>query len=657
MIFSLIDTLYASLIVDRPNYGCAMLLGALKAQEISATFFEGQIYYLPRTFIDDADEIYDLIKDLKPDAEYSGDRSWLEWAQKSSRENFIQQLKFIYDDVYLDSGPREYLNVVKVQNLEFHFNQIFLLYTYCLSKSIWTNIPLVEDYTARILASKPDAVGFSLQWKFDIFFEAIAHRLKKARPDLPVILGGALMPYLSQGEIYQQVRKNYIDFLIMGPGEKNLPDLLSALLQGQNVSHIPNIIYVDEKEHLVANTQPGLTDLESLPDPDYEQFNLDGYLHGQKTLSVSSSRGCSWAKCAFCSFPKNAYVDNKFIFLKPQIFAEQVKRLQEKYQADTFFFNDQEISGRRLMKICEALTRYDVHIKIFTFARFDQTFNDQTVLNNLHKAGVQTIKWGLESGSEIILDKMKKGITVDLASSVLRKAFNAGISNQIFLLFGFPGETEEMANETIEFVENHAHYIDYASVSTYIFEHNSPVGVNPESFKIIEKSDGSWETSEGLSRSEALEFHDHFIKDWLIKGRLIQSSIGKIHFANKALGRVRVHLMRIHDMISPQTFYERLEKRLIHGLYPVMSGWIMSHDDRLFWKPLDVNETLSVNMRLPSTREDLPDWVNDFYFLCDGRHTLEDILLKLSKQTSQEKVNHFLLKNHRYFWVFEKEWD
>jgi radical SAM superfamily enzyme YgiQ (UPF0313 family) len=657
MQFALVDTLYSSFIVDRPNYGCAMILGTLKDNQIPTKFFEGQANYLPSMFCEDAARIFDLLKDVESDTRFLASNELLSKRQNLSETEFIELLADNFHSLYYASGPRNYLNAFEVHNLNVNFNLIFETYAYHLRKSISADIPIIDHYVDKILLNQPDAVGFSIQWEFDIFFEAIARRLKEERPDLPIIVGGSLMSYLTMEQIIQNVKEDYIDYLIIGPGEKPLVRLLNCLDEEKLNFNIPNLVYTNQRGEVQFTPPEFLNELEMLPDPDYDQFNLDGYLHRQRTISVSSSRGCSWGKCNFCALPLNAHVKNKYICLLPDIFAAQIERLQKKYDPDSFFFNDQEISGRRLKRICEALNQRHIKIDIFTFARFDKAYDDEEMLRSLYEAGVRTIKWGLESGSDVILEKMNKGITVHQASSILRKAAKAGISNQVFLLLGFPGETLQTADKTFNFMENHADFIDYISISVYFFVKNSPIGMNPDLFGVRSKGYGNWEVKSGISQSDANKLYNWFIQEWIGKGRFSSCSNGKIHLADKALGRVRVHFIHSHKMISSEEFLRLLNLGIFGNLYLVMSGWLKDEEGKKKWKPININDTLFINLSLPNEIDFQENWLSDLYTLCDGTRKIDEVLTILSSDISSKQVLDFLKKNYEYFWVFCKRWN
>ena len=124
-------------------------------------------------------------------------------------------------------------------------------------------------------------------------------------------------------------------------------------------------------------------------------------------------------------------------------------------------------------------------------ARFETVISGE-LLETMQRGGCRMILFGLESASEAIMDRMIKGTKVEDMSRILVESAEAGIWNHTFFFFGFPGETLEDAQETVNFLFEHKQYIHSAAMGTFLMERYSPAHRFPQNFgvsKIVEDPD------------------------------------------------------------------------------------------------------------------------------------------------------------------------
>lgn len=94
------------------------------------------------------------------------------------------------------------------------------------------------------------------------------------------------------------------------------------------------------------------------------------------------------------------------------------------------------------------------------YGRPTEGYNDDGLFRLMHKAGFREMLWGIESGSQRVLDLMDKGTKISTIGQVLEKSSKHNIANLCFIIFGFPGETKKEAEKTIAFLTEHADHID-----------------------------------------------------------------------------------------------------------------------------------------------------------------------------------------------------
>jgi len=204
-------------------------------------------------------------------------------------------------------------------------------------------------------------------------------------------------------------------------------------------------------ERVVINAErPFVRDLDALPIPRHELLPLARYklplVAGRYTFVVTS-RGCP-AGCIFCI--KHVTYQNTFRLRSPQHILQEVHKLVElgtrniHFEADLFTINREQVVG-----LCQAILAEKLPIRWTCNSRVD--FVDEELLQLMGRAGCWMISWGIESGSEAILQRARKGINLERVEQALRWSKAAGIRNWGYFVIGLPGETEETIEQTIAF--------------------------------------------------------------------------------------------------------------------------------------------------------------------------------------------------------------
>lgn len=204
-------------------------------------------------------------------------------------------------------------------------------------------------------------------------------------------------------------------------------------------------------------------DINSIPFPNYSLVDISSYsrrLFGCSALSVISSRGCPHL-CAFCN--SNVSKGETVRFRSSENISAEIQLLIEKYGVRSFKFNDDTflMSRARAKLLTRALSTLDIKYRVMT--RVD-LFND-SIADMLYGSGCRYISFGIESMSQKMLDVMQKGTTVTQNVNAIRSAKRAGLYVRIFVLVGFPGETEQTISETIDRLSD----LEYDEVGIYPF--------------------------------------------------------------------------------------------------------------------------------------------------------------------------------------------
>lgn len=247
-----------------------------------------------------------------------------------------------------------------------------------------------------------------------------------------------------------------IDFVVLGEGERTIVDLVNCLKSNGPLSEIPGLgfrgdgnIYINERRKLIS-------DLDSLPLPARHLLPMNRY-HMTKTrtqtahsYTVIVGRGCPF-RCAYCS----RILGRKFRHHSTSRIVEEMGVLIDQYgakeinlEADTITLNKKFI-----LKLCEEIVGAGFNRKIrWTCESRVDTVNKE-MLTAMKEAGCWQISYGVETGSQRLLDVIQKGTTIQGIEDAFKLTKHVGISIRAFFMLGLPTETYEESLRTISFAK------------------------------------------------------------------------------------------------------------------------------------------------------------------------------------------------------------
>jgi radical SAM superfamily enzyme YgiQ (UPF0313 family) len=244
----------------------------------------------------------------------------------------------------------------------------------------------------------------------------------------------------------QTLENPYIDIVVVGEGEETFPELVKALESGTPLSNVPGICYKENgKVRHTANRT--FVKLDEQPPLSYHLVNMDHYrrrLFGMDHISFNSSRGCTYS-CAFCWEP--AFHRRKWRAMRPETVLDHLNRIIRNYDIRGFLFTDDNffIDMKRAYDILEGIVRADLNISLGKLQmRADAICKmDRDFLELLVRAGAKRIHVGVESGSQRILDLIKKGETVEKVIEANLKLAPYPIVPLYLFMMGLPTEIPE----------------------------------------------------------------------------------------------------------------------------------------------------------------------------------------------------------------------
>lgn len=290
-------------------------------------------------------------------------------------------------------------------------------------------------------------------------------KIKNILPNVLTVIGGphaTFMPY----EILKD--SDTVDVVIKGEGEKTMVELADYVDEGLDLLNVRGIIFRDQKTGNLKSTPPRplIKDLDSLPFPARHLVPFKSYdVTKEQSGGIITSRGCVYS-CSYCS--SSLIMGKKFRSRSPENVVDEIEELMDKYQIRDIGFMDDTfmLNKKRASNIADEIKARDLDLSFVASSRVDRV--DQSLLDNLKSSGMKTIYYGVESGSQRILDLMKKGITLKNAEDAVKIAKNAGLQILTSFILGYPGETEEDMNRTIDFsTKLDADYCQYSILTPF----------------------------------------------------------------------------------------------------------------------------------------------------------------------------------------------
>lgn len=269
----------------------------------------------------------------------------------------------------------------------------------------------------------------------------IASEIKRVCPDTFIVVGG---PHSTVVPVDTLKEFPYFDAAVIGEGEETIVELLSS--DGENLSNINGIAYRDGEGILLTHPREPIKDLDTLPPPAWELFEIEHY---RGPFMISSSRGCPYP-CYFCT-------PNYLGRVRVRDPIEVVDELQadiNKFKATRFQFADATLSllDENAITLCDEIIKRGLNTKIEWDCETRADKVDANLLNKLKEAGCKWIALGVETGSERILkDIIKKGETKDDIRKAVSLIKAAGIKVRCLFILGHYSETVETIRETIDF--------------------------------------------------------------------------------------------------------------------------------------------------------------------------------------------------------------
>jgi anaerobic magnesium-protoporphyrin IX monomethyl ester cyclase len=304
-----------------------------------------------------------------------------------------------------------------------------------------------EEFRGEITKRKPDIIGVTSSTLTYQTAMKLVKISREACPNAITIAGG---PHVTFWDDHALEECPELDIVVRREGENTILELAQRVEAGKPYNDVVGITCrVDGK--IIRNAdRPYIEDLDSLPFPARHLWPMEKFRELEDILYLAASRGCVYW-CEFCATVRMH--GRKYRFRSPKNIVDELEHLNKTYGITKFTFCDDAftVDQARTEELCNEILKRGLKIEWNCGSRVDMVTKE--LLRKMKEAGCVSFWCGLESGTQQVLDAMKKGITPELTEKVLGWVREVGMKPVPNVILGFPGETKQSAWDTIKFVE------------------------------------------------------------------------------------------------------------------------------------------------------------------------------------------------------------
>jgi anaerobic magnesium-protoporphyrin IX monomethyl ester cyclase len=343
--------------------------------------------------------------------------------------------------------------------------------------------PFVKQYIQQIVDFKPDVIGFTMYYCNEEPVLWMAQEIKKVLPDVKIMLGGPNVA-LRTWQIVNEYPQGVFDYAVNGEGELILLQILNEIERG--VKH--------DTVQILAQPEEQRLNINNLPLPDYTDFDFNEYVF-PNGINTEFSRGCV-AKCTFCE-------ETHFWKYRQRNATDAISEIEHLYYTrgtDVIWFIDSLVNGNlnELRAFCKAVVAKEMELHWTGYCRCDGRM-DLEYYKDLKAAGCEMLNYGIESGSQKVLNDMAKGVTIEEMEQNFESGKIVGISAFTNWIVGFPTEDYQDFADSLTFIwrNRNQNVLVIAAGFGFGLGMNTVAGQNPERYDLQPfEYMGSWVTND-----------------------------------------------------------------------------------------------------------------------------------------------------------------
>ncbi|NQU77212.1 B12-binding domain-containing radical SAM protein [Candidatus Falkowbacteria bacterium] len=317
-----------------------------------------------------------------------------------------------------------------------------------------------DDWKIKLekeLEKGPLLVGFTVMTGKQILEALAVSRIVKEKSQAKVVWGGVHASLLPE----QTLKNKNIDMVVIGEGERTFLELARALKNKEDISEIKGIgCKIEDK--ILLSERDGFIDLNDLSILPYHLLEDIEYYVSKKSkvtgkdareMALFTSRGCPH-RCGFCYNMK--FNRRRWRAMDAERVIKEMEFLRNNFKINAFNIQDDEffVDAARVERICKLIKEKEWKIEIYSAARVNQTADlmSKDLLGDLVALGFLGIVFGVETGSQKILELINKDITYEQVIKTIDRFKEIGMMSKYCFMAGFPNETMEDFYRTTDFI-------------------------------------------------------------------------------------------------------------------------------------------------------------------------------------------------------------
>lgn len=356
-----------------------------------------------------------------------------------------------------------FVNTTDKTGIKWEVNGTMLLATKLLQAGFETGVlraGLIEgwekDYgtfipaaVRKILSFEPKCVCFYTLWPYYHVLLRLAMELKKAQSDLVIVFGGPQASFTARATMEAVP---CVDYICTGEGENTIVPFMNVVLRGNGAAaDVPGLYYRESGSVCFNETPVPLCDLNTLPRWDdrlLARENPEKNLTSREYfMPIDAGRGCPFG-CTFCCTSR--FLRRTFRMKSPERIMSDIRYFHDKFGIRSFWFtHDAFTTNHRLVnEVCDRIIESGLDITWKCTSRIDCL--DEELILKMKRAGLTQIEMGVETGSERMQKLINKKLDLSRAKETVSCLMKNKIQVILFFMYGFPEETEEDLNQTLE---------------------------------------------------------------------------------------------------------------------------------------------------------------------------------------------------------------
>jgi radical SAM superfamily enzyme YgiQ (UPF0313 family) len=320
-----------------------------------------------------------------------------------------------------------------------------------------------EDLANKIESFKPDMVGITTLTPSAPVVQRMCQIIRDKAKDTKIILGG-----IHASLFFEDFLNNGLaDIIVHGEAEETIVETVDYLLNKKHLNDIKGISFRENGKNISTQNREPPVNLDDFPFPAWHLFPYKEYGMlpfadiAKPTLSISGSRGCPY-RCTYCSLD---YMGKFYRKRSPESIADEFEYLYKNFNVRQIGFIDPifPFDEEHTTLLCEELIRRGINKKVVWISETRPDRLNQKLLNLMYRAGARRLLFGIESGSQRVLNSINKRLDLNLTKEVIKIAHKEKIHIVGLFMIGLPDETEEEIETTIKFaIESDVDFAKFA---------------------------------------------------------------------------------------------------------------------------------------------------------------------------------------------------